>query len=424
MKMLRIVALGWVIAFLAGCGSTTANPTAVPVPTTAQSQGDSTSVPAATSVPGEATQQPESGSEAGITPAPAGSIPAIALQKLVEGFDRPVYVAHAGDDSGRLFVVEQPGRIRIVRDGALVEEPFLDIVDQVESGGNEQGLLGIAFHPQYKENGYLYVNYTALDGDAVISRFNTSGDTVDRQSEKQLMKIEDPYPNHNGGLLLFGPDSYLYIGMGDGGSAGDPQGNGQKLDALLGKMLRIDVDTGDPYGIPADNPWANGGARPEVWAYGLRNPWRYSFDRATGDLYIADVGQNILEEVNFQPAGSKGGENYGWNTMEGSECYRGSCDPAGLVLPVAEYTHAEGGCSITGGYVYRGPAYPAMQGIYFYGDYCSGTIWGLRRSGSAWENAEVLASNARISSFGEDQAGELYLTDLNSGAVYQVVPAQ
>jgi glucose/arabinose dehydrogenase len=331
-------------------------------------------------------------------------------------------MTHAGDDSGRLFVVEKRGRIVALRDGQPAAQPFLDITDRVGSSSNEQGLLSAAFHPQFAQNGRLFVNYTDRNGDTVISRFQADGDSADPSSEAVLLEIDQPYPNHNGGLALFGPDGYLYIGMGDGGSGGDPQGHGQNRMSLLGKLLRLDVDSGDPYAIPPDNPWASGEeARPEIWAYGLRNPWRFSFDRATKDLYIADVGQGTYEEISFQPAGSSGGQNYGWNVVEGPECFRGNnCDPSMFVGPVAWYGR-EGGCSITGGYVYRGAAFPRLQGLYIYGDYCSGRLWALSQPApDQWEQRELLRSNLRISSFGEDQAGELYLTDL-SGGLYQVV---
>jgi glucose/arabinose dehydrogenase len=321
-----------------------------------------------------------------------------------------------------MFVVEKRGRIVIVRDGTPAETPFLDISDRVGSSGSEQGLLSVAFHPQFAQNGRLFVDYTDRSGDTVISRFQANGDAADPDSETVLLKIDQPYANHNGGLVLFGPDNYLYIGMGDGGSGGDPQGNGQNRQALLGKMLRIDVDNGDPYGIPRDNPWPTGGdARPEVWAYGLRNPWRFSFDRATGDLYIADVGQGEYEEIDIQRAGSAAGQNYGWNIAEGGHCFRSqSCDTNGMLAPIAEYDHSQG-CSITGGYVYRAAAFPSLQGLYFYGDYCSGKIWALSETSPGhWEQRELLQSSASISSFGEDQAGELYLTDLG-GKLYQVV---
>lgn len=387
-------------------------PTAAPQPTgTSQPTAPPTDAPAPTAAP-----QPTVAPTAATPSAP----PLVALRQVTGDVSRPVHVTHGGDGSGRIFVVEKRGTIAIVRDGAAQAERFLDIVDRVGSDGSEQGLLSVAFHPRYAENGFLYVNYTDRRGDTVISRFSAQGDRADAASERILLQIDQPYANHNGGLNKFGPDGYLYIGMGDGGSGGDPQGNGQSLDTLLGKMLRIDVDGGDPYGIPADNPWAAGGARPEIWAYGLRNPWRFSFDRATGDLYIADVGQNVLEEINFQPAASRGGENYGWNPMEGDRCFRGACDPSAYVPPIDVYDHGQG-CSVTGGYVYRGAAFPALQGFYLFGDYCSGLVWTLRPApDGGWQRSEPLATDLPVSSFGEDEAGELYVTTLDGG-LYQVV---
>ncbi len=346
----------------------------------------------------------------------------LALEPVIEGgLVRPDYVTHAGDD--RLFVVEQPGRIRIIQSGQLLDRPFLDMTDKVTTSGNEQGLLSVAFHPDYQNNGQFFVNYTRQrDGATVIERYTVSGDDPDRaddRSGKVILTIAQPEANHNGGLIKFGPDGYLYIGMGDGGGAGDRHGsigNGQDLEALLGKMLRVDVTNQDTYIVPPDNPFGN-----EIWSYGLRNPWRFSFDRATGDLYLADVGQNIYEEVDFQSASSTGGENYGWRNMEGRHCYdpKEGCDPTGLVLPIAEYSHDVGGCSITGGYVYRGSQYPALQGAYFFGDYCTGFIWSLQRDGDQWRMTKRLESGVRISSFGEDVNGELYVVD-HSGGVYRL----
>jgi glucose/arabinose dehydrogenase len=347
----------------------------------------------------------------------------IDLIPIVEGgLVRPAYLTHAGDD--RLFVVEQPGRIRIIKDGQLLDQSFLDITDQVSTNGNERGLLSVAFHPDYKTNGQFFVNYTRRpDGATVIERYTVSSndpDRADEQSGEVILIIAQPEQNHNGGLIKFGPDGYLYIGMGDGGGAGDRHGtigNGQDLSSLLGKMLRIDVTNQDPYAIPPDNPFGN-----EIWSYGWRNPWRFSFDRATGDVYLADVGQNAYEEVHFQPADSAGGENYGWRIMEGTHCFDPGqgCDQSGLVLPVAEYSHAEGGCSITGGYVYRGLDYPVLNGAYFFGDYCSGIIWSLQRDGDQWLMTKRLEAGVRISSFGEDANGELYVVD-HGGAVYQLI---
>lgn len=339
---------------------------------------------------------------------------------VASGLNAPVGFAHAGDD--RIFILERSGRIQIFQAGSVQPVSFLDITDRVRGSG-EQGLLGVAFHPQYASNGYFYVNYTDQNGNTHISRFSVRSDNpdlADPGTEKQILFIEQPFPNHNGGAMAFGSDHYLYIGLGDGGSGGDPLGNGQSLSTLLGKVLRIDIDQGDPYTIPAGNPFANNGGRPEIWAYGLRNPWRFAFDRLTGDLYIGDVGQNQYEEINFQSSGSLGGENYGWNVLEGTACYGSNqCQTDGTTPPVFTYSHAVGGCSVTGGVVYRGPAMPEWQGVYLFGDYCSGTVGGLLPAAN-WQQAWLFPGLGNISSFGEDAAGEVYLADL-SGVIYQFV---
>jgi glucose/arabinose dehydrogenase len=353
--------------------------------------------------------------------------PAIALGTPISGFDQPVHITHASDGSGRLFVVERAGRIRIVEDGTAQSSAFLDIRDRVASAENEQGLFSVAFPPGYASKGYFYVNYTARSsgGGTVIARYQLTADpdVADKNSEQIVLEIDQPFSNHNGGQAAFGPDGHLYIGMGDGGSSGDPQNNGQRPETLLGKLLRIDVETGNPvtYTIPATNPFTQTSTyRPEIWATGLRNPWRFSFDRQTGDLYIGDVGQNKYEEISFQPASSSGGENYGWRIMEGMHCYNAeTCDMSGLVMPVAEYGH-DPGCSVTGGIVYRGQQYVKLQGIYFYGDFCSGQVWGLYYDGAAWQNQFLADINLRISSFGEDEAGEIYVADYN-GAIYPLI---
>jgi glucose/arabinose dehydrogenase len=358
-------------------------------------------------------------------PPPTSTVwPAIKLSNMVSGFRRPTQVTHAGDGSGRLFVVEQEGTIRIIKDGVAQATPFLDITDRISCCG-ERGLLSVAFPPDYGSKGYFYVDYTNIDGNSIIARYalGASPDVADPASEQVLLKIEQPYANHNGGQLAFGPDGYLYIGKGDGGSGGDPQGNGQNPDTLLGSILRLDVESGEtPYGIPSDNPFVGvAGHRDEIWAYGLRNPWRFSFDGQTGDLYIADVGQERIEEVNVQPASSSGGENYGWNIMEGDECYdAATCDTSGLTMPVATYRRIQGNCSVTGGMVYRGARYANMQGVYFYADYCSGRLWGLRRNGGTWENQLLLEAPVSITSFGEDEAGNLYAVNYTEGTVMTV----
>lgn len=330
-------------------------------------------------------------------------------------------MANARDGSNRLFILEQPGRIRILQDGSLLPEAFLDISAQVGCCG-ERGLLGLAFHPRYAENGYFYVNYTDSLGNTVIARFqaaNPQDQRVDPSSQAILLNIEQPYRNHNGGAVVFGPDGYLYLGMGDGGSAGDPLNAGQSTNTLLGKILRIDIDAAQPYAVPPDNPFAGGGGLAEIWAYGLRNPWRLSFDRLTGDLYIADVGQNSIEEINSLPAGSPGGANFGWNYREGSRPFQGNpTAELTLIDPVAEYDHNQG-CSVTGGYVYRGAELPEWQGAYLYGDYCTGRVWGLLNTPQGWRNAELFRTNFNITSFGEDESGEVYLVDY-SGGIYRL----
>jgi glucose/arabinose dehydrogenase len=355
--------------------------------------------------------------------------PRVALDSVTGGFSNPTHVANARDGSGRLFVVEQRGRIRIVRNGALQSGAFLDISNRVSCCG-ERGLLSVAFPPGPGPKSVFWVDYTDVSGDTQISRFTFSGDSADASSETPILKIAQPFANHNGGQLAFGPDGYLYVGMGDGGSGGDPFNNGQSLGTLLGKILRIDVrGAASPYGIPPDNPFAgsssSSGSLPEIWAYGLRNPWRFSFDRKTGDLWIADVGQDAWEEVDFQSAGDAGGENYGWRITEGMHCYNPSsgCSFAGITLPVAEYGHSGGNCSITGGFVYRGPAFARLNGIYFYADYCSGRLWGLRNGAAGWETQELLKPGYAFTSFGEDEDGEVYAVDGNSGTLYRVVDA-
>lgn len=344
----------------------------------------------------------------------------ITLTRLAGGFSLPTAITHAGDGSGRLFVVEQGGTIRFIRNGAVSPTPFLNITSLVTPTGGEQGLMGLAFPPGFSDGRTFYVNYTNRTGigNTVLARFalTSNPDQADPASRQELLTIEQPFSNHNGGQLVFGPDNLLYIATGDGGSGGDPFGNGQKLDTLLGKLLRIDVLSGTvPYAIPAGNPFGN-----EIWAFGLRNPWRFTFDRLTGDLFLADVGQDLVEEVNFMPAGQGAGVNYGWNVMEGSRCFADpACSSDGLVLPVAEYLHGDGDCSVTGGQVYRG-SIPALQGIYLYGDLCSGRIWGLRRNGDVWENRLLIDTAFTISTFGEDEAGELYLADYVGGDVYRI----
>jgi glucose/arabinose dehydrogenase len=331
---------------------------------------------------------------------------------IASGLKRPIDLQP--DGSGNLFIVENPGRIRIFENGELLSEPFLDIDDRVNDIGNEMGLLGLAVHPNFSQNGFFYVNYTDRNGDTTISRFHASGNSSDPNSELILLKIKQPFENHNGGALAFGPDGYLYIATGDGGAFGDPMGNGQSVDTLLGKILRIDVDSAEPYAIPSDNPFGN-----EILHYGLRNPWRISFDQLTGDLYIADVGQGEWEEVNHVAAGSRGGLNFGWDFYEGNHEY----DPPGyageFIFPVVEYSHAEGGCAITGGYVYRG-ALAEWNGVYIYGDYCTGKVWGAIQVNGQWQAQLMFEAGVQITSFGQDESGEVYLLS-DQGNVYKLV---
>ena len=353
----------------------------------------------------------------------------VQFTEIASGLTRPLYVTHAGDGSNRLFVLEQVGKIRVIANGEKTAQPFLDISSLITSSAarqySEQGLLGLAFHPDYQTNGWFYINYTDIAGSTVVSRYQVSPgnpDIADAGSGQIIFRISQPYGNHNGGHIAFGPDGYLYITLGDGGSANDPLGAGQNRLMLLGSILRIDVDRGLPYVIPADNPFV-GDARglDEIWAYGLRNVWRFSFDRQTGDLYLADVGQSRWEEVNFQPAASKGGENYGWNIWEGSYPFaRGAA--AGHIPPFAEYSHALG-CSVTGGYVYRGGAIPDLEAVYLFGDYCSGRVWASwRDSQLQWHTGEFLNTDWQISSFGEDEQGEVYIVDY-AGRLYRIDPA-
>ena len=340
-------------------------------------------------------------------------------------FRRMVGMAYAGDGSNRLFAVLQRGVIVSFANEQGVEEAdvFLDIEDRVSDRGNEEGLLGLALDPGFGNNDYFYVYYSAANPRrSVLSRFTVDGGVADPDSERVIMEIEQPHSNHNGGQIAFGPDGYLYVGLGDGGSRGDPQGNGQNLSTLLGSIIRVDVsalDENGSYAIPADNPFVGvEGARGEIWAYGIRNPWRFSFDRESGELWMADVGQNRFEEVNIV----RRGLNYGWNIMEGSSCFKPSrgCDSRGLEMPIAEYGR-DGGCSVTGGYVYRGERLPSLYGAYVYGDFCSGKIWGLRyEDGRVTEQLELVDSRLEISSFGEDQSGEMFILSFDGG-IYRLV---
>ena len=360
-----------------------------------------------------------------LPPSPSG-YQAVLVQS---GLSQPVFVTAPPGDTTRLFIVEKTGTIRILRAGSLLPRPFLNVSSRV-STGSEQGLLGLAFHPSYATNGRFYIDYTDGSGDTRLVEFLVSANPDSASAtEKEILFVDQPYPNHNGGNLVFGPDGKLYFGLGDGGSGGDPQGNGQNLGALLGKILRLDVDGGSPYAVPSDNPFVGrAGARGEIWSYGLRNPWRFSFDAETGDMMIADVGQDSWEEVDYEPAGQSG-RNYGWNRMEGTHCFPpgSACNPSGLTLPVTEYSHSAG-CSVTGGYVYRGTDLPELRGTYFYGDYCTGIVRSLRiMMGHAsqeldWTSALRTSAGGPmdgLSSFGVDARGELYMV-LLGGEIYRL----
>ncbi len=354
------------------------------------------------------------------SPTPSGTV---SLESVATGLDNPVYVTNSG--SGKdLYVVEKTGKVKILEnaDSTPRATPFLDVSSKL-APGDERGLLSIAFHPQYATNGFVFVYYTATDGALTISRFKANPATklVDATSEKVLLRIDHPQGNHNGGQLQFGPDGFLYIGTGDGGGGGDPDGNGQNTLTLLGKMLRIDVNSGSPYSIPNDNPFKIAGGAQEIWAYGLRNPWRFGFDRSTGDLWIGDVGQDKFEEINFTPKGSSAPRNYGWKITEGKSCFAAStCDQTRLEMPVHDYVHADQNISVTGGYVYRGTASPKMAGKYIYADFGSGRIWSLVKSAGNFVNTLEIDTADNISSFGEGVDGELYVVALG-GKVSRLV---
>jgi glucose/arabinose dehydrogenase len=352
----------------------------------------------------------------------------ISFSRVARNLAKPVFITHSGDGSGRLYIVEQDGRIKILLNGTVLGTPFLNISAKVSKGG-ERGLLGLAFHPDYAQNGKFYVNYTNTAGDTVIARYTRSANpNVANPTGSTLLTIDQPYSNHNGGMLAFGPDRYLYVGMGDGGSAGDPQNRAQNVGTLLGKILRIDVDNVDPglqYAIPPGNPYAGIAGRDEIWAIGVRNPWRFSFDSRLGDLWIGDVGQNRWEEIDRSTAASGGGwkANYGWRVVEGNTCFNPAtgCNKTGKVAPITVYSHSVG-CSVTGGYVYRGLDYRGLVGGYLFGDFCSGRVWALRAHGPASQSPVLMAdTNLSISSFGEGADGKLYVTDLGSGDIWQVV---
>jgi glucose/arabinose dehydrogenase len=430
----RISILALVLVLLAGCTGpgTPGDATSTAAPTTTQSPGVETSTPEP-----NPTGEPTGAAEETATAAPTGGAPTQEPPGSVTEFPDPsgftwapflsglapvTDMTGAGDGSNRLFVLEKVGRVRLISGGQLAGQAFLDITDRVGSGGSEQGLLGIDFHPDYAQNGLFFVNYTNLNGDSVVAQFSVTADPdlADPQSEQILLTLAQPYRNHNGGGVAFGPDGSLYLSFGDGGSAGDPQGNGQSIRTLLGAILRIDPDLQGGYSIPQNNPFTSGEGLPEIWHYGLRNPWRFSFDSATGDMYIADVGQNQIEEIDYVE-GNAGGVNFGWSFYEGTQPYAGQPpENVEFTFPIYEYSHAEG-CSVTGGYVYRGQNLPEFQGIYIYGDYCSGNVWGLLRGADGqWQNQSLFSTGYDISSFAVDDQGELYLLSLGRGSIYRL----
>ena len=360
------------------------------------------------------------------SPTTAAAPGRVALERVADGLERPLFVTHAGDGSGRLFVVEQGGTIRILKGGRLLPTPFLDLSARLDSSSGERGLLGLAFPPDFASSARFYVAHTAPGPQVRVTRYRLAEatDRADPASASTVLAMADPASNHNGGMIAFGPDGMLWIGTGDGGRAGDPWDNARDPRSLLGKLLRLDVRR-EPYAVPGDNPFVSGGGAPEVWALGLRNPWRFSFDRATGELWIGDVGQNAWEEIDRVDPRRGAGSHFGWKTMEGTHCYapRSDCPRDGLTLPIHEYGH-DLGCSVTGGYVYRGRALPELVGAYLFSDYCTGTVWALRQDAAGRAAVEtLLASRLAVSSFGEDETGELYLVDHRGGAVYRLAPA-
>jgi len=374
----------------------------------------------------------------------------IGVQKIASGFDKPVYIVTNPSDAEQLYVIEQKGVVRLIEKGSVVKTPFLDIKDRVHRPlfpGDEMGMLGLAFDPSFKENQFIYVHYNDKDDNTIISRFKVKGKLADKKSEKNILTLAQPYSNHNGGTIEFGPDGYLYIGLGDGGSAGDPEKRAQDLTNLFGKILRIDINTDKPYLVPKDNPFTYYRKfKDEIWSYGLRNPWRFSFDYLTGDMIIGDVGQNLWEEINIEYAkDNKGGNNYGWNVMEGNHCYPedATCSNEGYIMPAFEYPNNANyaktlfgikqpnmdGCSITGGYVYRGKNIPKLYGKYIFGDYCTGKVWSIRIVEGKGEELvdhtkDILSSMGKrefyLSSFGQDNDQELFLIDYN-GTIYRLV---
>jgi len=411
----RPLAVLLVAALLAACSTPSPSPSAGTDPSAGSSQTEEPSPPASAAASPVPTDEPI-----------AEQPPPLALEEVASGLDAPINITPTPD--GLLLVNERVGRV-VALDPATGETSVtLDITDRVQSGGSEQGLLGLALHPDWPAVRRAFVHYSDLRGHTVLAVFSISDlpspPRLDEGTERIILRQTQPFANHNGGQLAFGPDGLLYLGLGDGGSGGDPHGNGQNRDTLLGKVLRIDVDAEDePYAIPDDNPFADGAdGAPEVLLYGLRNPWRFSFDRETGLLWIGDVGQNAYEEIDRIDPVADAGANLGWNVMEASHCFEGSeCPTDGLVLPVTEYTHDQG-CSVTGGYVYRGEAIPDLRGWYLFSDYCSGILFGIPSDAEGLVAPRVLLeTGARLSAFGEDADGELYVADIEGGGIYRVV---
>jgi glucose/arabinose dehydrogenase len=427
-----VLAAALALPGLAGCGADRGTPSA---PFGSSTPPVSTSAPASASTSASASESASPNAPSATatsTPFDPADV-SVELEPFVAGFDDPLDIVNAADGSGRLFVVEQGGRVRIVRDGALVGTPFLDVSDEITSGG-ERGLLGLAFAPRFPADPRVFVDYTDRNGDTQVSSFRLDGshpDRVNRSSELHILSVKQPFANHNGGAVVFDRSGMLLVSLGDGGSGGDPHGNGQSLTTLLGKIVRIDVTKSDrdhPYAIPADNPYADGaaGRRPEIWLSGLRNPWRISVDRATGDLWIGDVGQGAWEEIDVQRAGSPGGTNFGWNRMEGSHCYQpaSGCERADLAPPVTDYGH-DAGCTVIGGVVDRSRTDSALSGGYLFGDYCSGRLWAIDPAVDGYRAPTVVGeSGASLSAFGEDESGELYAADISGGRILHVVAAR
>ena len=424
----RVMSAGFAALALAAvaCGSNGGTGTAAPT-------RSAVAAPASASPAGSSSAAPSEGRSP--TP-PAASAPAfdparvaVRLDPFIGGLDQPLAIVSPRDGSGRLFVAEQAGTIRVVRDGRLVERPFADLSAEISSDG-ERGLLGLAFAPDFPTDPRVFVDYTDRDGNTVVSSLRvdpSDPDRLDPSSELPILHVEQPFANHNGGALAFTPDGLLLVSLGDGGSGGDPLGNGQSTTTLLGKILRLDVRAstqGHPYAIPPGNPFADGSAgRPEIWLTGLRNPWRLSVDRATGDLWIGDVGQGAWEEIDVQRAGTRGGTNYGWNRMEGRHCFspKTGCEDAALTLPVTDYGHDQG-CTVIGGYVERASTPSPLTGGYLFGDYCSGRLWAIDPASDAPRDPTVVGeSRANLSAFGEDEDGTLYAADIAGGAILRVV---